>query len=56
MKTGPLFCDKGHHRVEAPKFLAGANIAGRVVINCGVKGCKGRVIIGRKVKDEKKTV
>lgn len=47
----PLFCNTGRHRVIPPKFLANTKIGGRVVINCGVPGCKGKATVGKKQKE-----
>lgn len=48
----PLFCNSCHRRIDPPAFLKNANIGGRVILNCGHPGCKGKVIIGKKPKKE----
>jgi hypothetical protein len=49
-----LFCDTAHHRIIPPKFLFKANIKTEkgIIINCGVRGCKGKVRFKPEVKKE----
>jgi RNase P subunit RPR2 len=50
----PLFCPNCHTRIIPPKFLFNANIKTEngITIQCGVKGCKGKVKFKQEVKDD----
>lgn len=41
----PLFCNTGHHRVIAPKWIENVKSEKGITINCGVPKCKGKVKI-----------
>jgi len=49
----PLFCHTGHHKITIPKWLLTSNIRTEkgITIQCGVKGCKGKVKFKPEVKE-----
>jgi RNase P subunit RPR2 len=49
-----LFCPNCHTRIAPPKWLFTANIKTEkgITIQCGAKGCKGKVKFKPEVKDD----